>query len=144
KKQIKHCPEMFRDPQFSVQLSQIWNYCLQSYLNHSHIWIRVTSLQLFDKLLVNYSTDEILQSIKHPADYGNCDDYLLSDPVKTIWKYSRNIFINLSQIYELDAHKELITKGLTNLLNLFSGLELELNADELDFEMNEDQLKLLP
>ena len=137
KKQIKVYPQLIRDPRYSLYMNSIWKCCERKYLQYPHLWIRVTAMQLFDSMLIQYTEDEIVNSICEPA---NTNDYVLEDPLKVIWYLTRKTLFNLSNIYDIESQCELVTKNLTFLLMLFSQIE---QLDYNNLSLTEEQTKLV-
>ena len=139
KKQIKVYPAIVRDEQLSVQLNSIWEYCELRYLKYPHLWIRITAMQLYDSMLTQFTQDEIVTSISEPQ-LNISSDYILQDPIKSIWCLTRRTIFNLSNIYDIVSESELVTKNLTFLSLLFSRIE---QLDYNNLSLTELQIKLI-
>lgn len=128
---------MIRDEAYAKDLAGIWQHLQSAYTTHSHIWVRITAIQLFETMFLCYTSEEIVTAI---LDSFETKDFLLSNPIDVIWTYYRNMCSSIRYVYEIEHHTELIMRNFTNLLTLF--IELE----ECDFsyvDMTEDQRKRL-
>ena len=137
RRQLKVYPLLVRDEAYSSDLNAIWRACERRYLQYPHLWIRVTAMQLIDSMLSSYSEDEILVAI---CERRPTNDYVLEDPIRTLWCLTRRTLFNLANIYDIEQHGELVTGSLTFLLLIYGRIE-QIDADNLS--LTELQIKLI-
>ena len=137
KRQIKVYPQLMRSEAYSSDLNAIWRSCERRYLQYPHLWIRITAMQLVDSMLSAYSEDEICAAI---CERPQTNDYVLEDPIRTLWCLTRRTLFNLSNIYDIEQYSELVTKNLTFLLLIYGRIE---QIDYGNLSLTELQLKLI-
>ncbi|RWS09630.1 hypothetical protein B4U79_02561 [Dinothrombium tinctorium] len=124
---IKINPSIVKSSQFSEDTTSIFKSIASIYILYPHVWVRVTSVEIFNFLFSLYNIDEIVAAVKDPED---ADEFILQNTASVIWNLCTKFLDLLHEVYDSENLGEQLIKNLVFIGKVFCRLPDDWNSDE--------------